>query len=269
MNIIPARGSRILLAMLPFILIAIVYVVGSAERRAANPDDKLLPPVSEMVETSKRLAAEPDRRSGDYVLWADTAASLQRMALGLGIAALTGLVLGLAIGLLPVAGAGFGTLVAVLSMIPPMAVLPILFIVFGLGELSKVMLIIIGVTPTLVRDLSLEVAAMPREQLIKAQTLGASTWQVAIRVVLPQIMPRLIKCLRLMIGPAFLFLISAEAIASDVGLGYRIFLVRRYLSMDVILPYVAWITLLAFLFDLLLVWIGRRAFPWAYEERPH
>ena len=255
--------------MLPFILIAIVYVIGSAERRAANPDDKLLPPVSEMVATSKKLAAEPDRRSGDYVLWADTAASLQRLALGLGIAALTGLVLGLAIGLLPVAGAGFGTLVAVLSMIPPMAVLPILFIVFGLGELSKVMLIIIGVTPMLTRDLSLEVAAMPREQLIKAQTLGASTWQVAIRVVLPQLMPRLIKCLRLMIGPAFLFLISAEAIASDVGLGYRIFLMRRYLAMDVILPYVAWITLLAYLFDLALVWIGRRAFPWAYEQGPN
>ena len=107
---------------------------------------------------------------------------------------------------------------------------------------------------------------MPREQLIKAQTLGASTWQIAIRVVLPQIMPRLIKGLRLMIGPAFLFLISAEAIAADVGLGYRIFLVRRYLSMDVILPYVAWITLLAYLFDLALVLIGRRAFPWAYES---
>jgi NitT/TauT family transport system permease protein len=153
-----------------------------------------------------------------------------------------------------------------LSMIPPMAVLPILFIVFGLGELSKVMLIIIGVTPTLIRDLSLEVAAMPREQLIKAQTLGGSTWQIAIRVVLPQIMPRLIKCIRLMIGPAFLFLISAEAIASDVGLGYRIFLVRRYLSMDVILPYVAWITLLAYLFDIALVRIGRRAFPWAFVQ---
>jgi NitT/TauT family transport system permease protein len=177
-----------------------------------------------------------------------------------------GLTLGVAIGLLPVAGAGFGTLVAVLSMIPPMAVLPILFIVFGLGELSKVVLIIIGVTPMLVRDISLEVAAMPREQLIKAQTLGASTWQVAIRVVLPQIMPRLIKCLRLMIGPAFLFLISAEAIAADAGLGYRIFLVRRYLSMDVILPYVAWITLLAYLLDLALVSVSRRAFPWAHER---
>jgi len=268
MNVVPGRGARIILAMLPFILIAIIYVIGSAERRAANPEDKLLPPVSEMAATTKRLAAEPDRRTGEYVLWTDTLASLQRLALGLGIAAAIGLVLGLAIGLLPVMGAGLGTLIAVLSMIPPMAVLPILFIVFGLGELSKVMLIIIGITPTLVRDLSLEVSAMPREQLIKAQTLGASTWQVAIRVVLPQIMPRLLKCLRLMIGPAFLFLISAEAIASDVGLGYRIFLMRRYLSMDVILPYVAWITLLAYVLDQLLVLIGRRAFPWAFVQEP-
>lgn len=266
MNIVPSRGSRLLLAMLPFLLIALIYVIGSAERRASNPDDKLLPPVAEMVATSKRLATEPDRRSGDYILWADTAASLQRLAVGLGIAAVLGLVLGLGIGLLPIAGAGFGTLVAVLSMIPPMAVLPVLFIVFGLGELSKVVLIVIGVTPTLVRDLSLEVQNMPREQLIKAQTLGGSTWQIAIRVVLPQIMPRLIQGLRLMIGPAFLFLISAEAIASDVGLGYRIFLVRRYLSMDVILPYVVWITLLAYLLDFALVWIGRRAFPWAYAQ---
>ena len=85
MNVVPNRGSRLLLAFLPFLLIALIYVVGSAQRRADNPDDKLLPPVSEMVATSKRLATEPDRRSGDYVLWSDTAASLQRLALGLGI----------------------------------------------------------------------------------------------------------------------------------------------------------------------------------------
>ena len=268
MNVVPGRGARIILAMLPFILIAIIYVIGSAERRAANPDDKLLPPISEMVETSKRLVAEPDRRSGDYVLWADTTASLQRLLLGLGISTLIGLGFGLTVGLLPIAGASFGTIVAVISMIPPMAVLPILFIVFGLGELSKVMLIIIGVAPCLVRDISIEVQGLPREQMVKAQTLGASSWQVAIRVVLPQIMPRLIKSVRLMLGPAFLFLISAEAIAADVGLGYRIFLVRRYLSMDVILPYVAWITLLAFAFDMLLGLFARKVFPWAYVEEP-
>ena len=55
--------------------------------------------------------------------------------------------------------------------------------------------------------------------------------------------------MRLGLGPAWIFLISAEAIASTGGLGYRIFLVRRYLAMDVILPYVAWITLLAFALD--------------------
>jgi NitT/TauT family transport system permease protein len=75
MNIAPARGSRIVLAAIPFFLIVLIYIMGSAERRAANPDDKLLPPISEMAQTTKRLAAEPDRRSGDYVLWTDTAAA--------------------------------------------------------------------------------------------------------------------------------------------------------------------------------------------------
>jgi NitT/TauT family transport system permease protein len=59
------------------------------------------------------------------------------------------------------------------------------------------------------------------------------------------------------------FLIAAEAIASDVGLGYRIFLVRRYLAMDIILPYVAWISLLAIVADAVLQLLSRRAFPWA------
>src|SRR5690606_25605763 len=128
-------------------------------------------------------------------------------------------------------------------------VLPILFIVFGLGEVSKVVLIVIGVAPFIMRDLAARVAELPRELMIKAQTLGASSWQIVTRVVLPQLWPRLLLSVRLMLGPAWLFLIAAEAIAATEGLGYRIFLVRRYLAMDVILPYVAWITLLAFLFD--------------------
>jgi len=85
-----------------------------------------------------------------------------------------------------------------------------------------------------------------------------------VRVALPQAMPRLIQAVRLSLGPAWVFLISAEAIASDVGLGYRIFLVRRYLSMDIILPYVAWIALLAIMMDVLLTWSSRRLFPWAH-----
>jgi NitT/TauT family transport system permease protein len=153
-------------------------------------------------------------------------------------------------------------------MVPPLALLPILFIVMGLGEGSKIALIAIGITPFLTRDLAARVGELPREQIVKAETLGASTWQIALRVVLPQILPRLIDSVRLSLGPAWLFLIAAEAIASESGLGYRIFLVRRYLAMDVILPYVAWITLLAALMDLLLLRTRQVLFPWFVPARP-
>jgi NitT/TauT family transport system permease protein len=266
MNIVPRRGAGIALALLPFVLIALVYVAGSAERRAANPNDKLLPPISEMAAAAHRAAFEPDRRTGEIILWEDTGASLKRLGIGLGVATAIGLGFGVAIGLVPIAGAALGPLIATVSMIPPMAVLPILFIAFGLGDLSKIVLIAFGVAPFLIRDLALAVGALPREQIVKAQSLGASTWQVAIRVVLPQVLPRLIEAVRLSLGPAFLFLIAAEAIASDMGLGYRIFLVRRYLAMDTILPYVAWITLIAYALDLALATIARRSFRWAYAE---
>lgn len=266
MNIVPGKSTSLVLAFLPFILLAFIYVMSSAERRAANPNDKLLPPVAEMAQSVKNLATVPSRRDGSLVLWEDTFASMKRLLLGIGLSAVTSLVMGLALGLLPLAGSTFNPLVAVISMVPPMAVLPVLFIIFGLGELSKVVLIIIGIAPFLTRDVVLSVNAIPSEQMIKAQTLGASTWQVALRVVLPQILPRLIESLRLALGPAFLFLISAEAIAAENGLGYRIFLVRRYLAMDTILPYVAWITLIAFALDQLLAFIARRGFSWAYIQ---
>jgi NitT/TauT family transport system permease protein len=103
---------------------------------------------------------------------------------------------------------------------------------------------------------------IPEELWIKAQTLGASSWTLILRVIVPQLLPRLLIALRLALCSAWLFLIAAEAIASTDGLGYRIFLVRRYLAMDVILPYVAWITLLAWLIDEALRRLTQWAFPW-------
>jgi NitT/TauT family transport system permease protein len=112
------------------------------------------------------------------------------------------------------------------------------------------------------RDLAQRVLEIPQEQIVKAQTLGASSAVIALRVALPQVLPRLIANVRLSLGSAWLFLIAAEAVASNVGLGYRIFLVRRYLAMDVILTYVIWITILAFVIDWLLKTLSRKAFPW-------
>ena len=258
----PGRGGALMLSMLPFILVVCVYAYYSHARLLENPGDKLLPAPRTIAATVHRYAFEEDERSGDRLLWTDTEASLERLLTALLISAVIGLALGLVIGVLPYLRVTIAPFVAALSLIPPLAILPILFIVVGLGEAAKITLIVIGVAPTIIRAVAMRIAELPDEQIIKAQTLGASTWQLVIRVVLPQMWPRLIDAVRLCLGAAWLFLIAAEAIASTEGLGYRIFLVRRYLAMDVILPYVAWITLLAFVMDWLLRMLRTKAFAW-------
>lgn len=264
-NLHPGRVLAVFLMLLPFAAVLIAYAIGSDIRLTANPQDKLLPAPSTIGDTMSRLLTEGDRRSGRILFWHDTWASLKRLGLGIGISASLGLLFGLLIGLLPMVRSLFAQFVTVLSMIPPLALLPILFIVFGLGELSKVVLIVVGTLPFIIRDLSQRTLEIPTELLVKAQTLGASTWVIALRVALPQVMPRLVQSVRLSLGPAWLFLIAAEAIAADLGLGYRIFLVRRYLAMDVILTYVLWITLLAFVMDWLLRRASKRFFPWTED----
>ena len=234
-NIKPGPALAAFLTLLPFAVAFAAYAIGSEIRLAENPSDKLLPAPGTVGDTMLRLTTEGDRRTGRILFWHDTWASLKRLGLGIGISATLGLIFGLLIGLLPQVRSALAQFVAVLSMIPPLAVLPILFIVFGLGELSKVVLIIVGILPFLIRDLSARVLEIPREMIVKAETLGASSLVIALRVALPQLLPRLIQAVRLSLGPAWLFLIAAEAIASEQGLGYRIFLVRRFLAMDVIL----------------------------------
>lgn len=265
-NLAPDRGRRWLLAAAPFVVVAALYLINSELRLAANPNDKLLPSLVQIGEAMNRLALQPSGRTGVYEFWGDTLASLRRLALGVGLSALIAVVFGVASGIIPYVRAGLSSFTAALSMIPPMAVLPILFITFGLGEMAKVVLIVFGIAPVMVRDLEFRATDIPRELLIKAQTLGANTWQIILRVVLPQLLPRLITCMRLSLGPAWLYVIAAEAIAATEGLGYRIFLVRRYLAMDVILPYVVWITLLALGMDFLLRRLERRLSPWAATD---
>ena len=266
-NRAPGRGGALALGALPFILLVFAYLIASHIRSAENSGDKLLPTPAVIADTMHGYAFEEDSRSGSVLFWTDTLASLKRLVIALALSSAIGIVFGVAIGVIPLIRATLAPFVAALSMIPPLAILPILFIVMGLGEVAKVALMVIGITPVIVRDLALRAGELPSEQLIKAQTLGASTWQLILRVVLPQIWPRLIDSLRLTLGAAWLFLIAAEAIASTEGLGYRIFLVRRYLAMDVILPYVVWITLLAFTMDWALRLIRSRACPWAEMAR--
>ena len=263
----PNKWLALCLGLTPFILALFIYQSASSARKAENPQDKLLPSFTEIKTAMVRLAATPSKRTGEYPFWEDTKSSLVRLLKGVSIAAAIALTIGLLAGAIPLVSASITPTITAISLIPPMAILPILFIVFGLGETAKVVLIVIGITPIMARDLYQRVVEIPSEQLVKAQTLGAHSFHILHRILLPQITPRLIDSVRLTLGTAWLFLIAAEAIAATDGLGYRIFLVRRYMSMDVILPYVAWIAILAFLSDWLLLKLSQLSFPWYHQNQ--
>jgi len=133
-NLQPSKGGAWLLGALPFIAILAAYLHYSSLRLAANPEDKLLPAPATIAATLHQYAFEEDERSGDYLFWVDTRASLERLGAALGVSAAIGLAFGLGIGVLPYLRATLAWFVAAVSLIPPLAVLPILFIAVGLGR---------------------------------------------------------------------------------------------------------------------------------------
>lgn len=250
------------LAVLPFLLLIVIYLFASHQMLKKNPNAKLLPSVQKMAGTVERLATEPDKRTGDYILLMDTASSLKRLFIGMALASITGLLLGLNMGLFPGLHSLLLSFITFLSIIPPLAILPILFIVFGVDETAKIVLIFVGAVFVITRDIYLATIAIPKEQVVKALSLGVGQLSVVYRVVMPQIMPRLLNTMRLTLGTAWLFLIAAEAIAATEGLGYRIYLMRRYMAMDAIIPYVCWITLIGYIMDFTLRRLSSFLYPW-------
>lgn len=251
-----------LLRALPFVLCLFAYGQVSEKRLQANPQDKLMPSWGKMIERTKELATVPNKRTNKLVFWDDTKQSLLRLFKGISLAAVVSIILAIVIGLFP-AGRELGqNFTNALSFIPPVAILPILLVAIGVGETSKVALIFIGTFPLMTRDLTLYVQHIPKEQIIKTMTLGASQWQLVHKVIFPQLLPKIIETIRLSIGAGWIFLIVAEGIASSEGLGYRIFQARRYMAMDTIIPYVIWITFLAYLADTILKLILNTYFKW-------
>jgi NitT/TauT family transport system permease protein len=174
-NLRPGRMGAMYLRLLPFVILIALYVIGSS-----------LPP---RRESGRQAVARPfgDGRDGGALcllaraaLWRhpsvgryrrQPAAPWPRAGGGNGLRAGGGRRRPM-----PYVRAGLSPLVAVVSMIPPMAILAILFVV-GLdlkGQLSSSSV----VQRSCVRQPAARIEEMPREQLIKAQTLGASTWQI-------------------------------------------------------------------------------------------
>ena len=257
---------RLLLGVLPILVLVVLYIYFSRERHLENPLDRLMPNL-EQIRAGLREISTPDKRTEKVWLIVDTLASLERLAKGMGAGLFIAIVLGLVMGIFSTAHALLSPVVTALAKVPPLALLPIIFIFLGVDESSKIVLLALGIAPTLTNDIALTAQAIPRNMIVKAFTLGASTTEVVIKVILPQILPRMIDSIRLTIGPAWIFLIASEAISADSGLGYRIYVVQRQLAMNVILPYVIWIALIGMAMDYGLAAASRWAYPWAHVPK--
>ncbi len=270
----PHGGAVQLLSWLLFFGAVALYMHFSAARHRDNPEDRIAPSAHQLMQgihASVLQPAEEDEALPDgatrwqqvhgSMLWKDTAASSRRFGIAL-LLMVPAILLGLHMGVFPYCGAVFHRFTLFLDKIVALSLLPILFLVFGIDEWSKIMLMVIGVAPTLALDTFQMARGVPREQVVKAFTLQSGNRDVAYRVVLPQILPQIIDSVRLNLKPLALFLFAGEMIASTDGLAYRIALMRRHMGMDVILPYVLWIALLLFLLDTALRLVNRRLHPW-------
>jgi len=280
-HLINAKPSRLTTVALSWFLFAGgigLYLYTSAARHRENPEDRVTPTIGQMVHGMSGAAFNSVEDDADQIrpasvvqrfsrgmLWSDTVATGRRFLLSMALL-LPAVVLGLHMGLFPHVGAFFLRFVLFFDKIIALSLLPILFIAFGIDELSKIMLIVIGVTPTIILDTFNLARAVPGEQVVKAFTLGARDFDVAYRVVLKQIWPRVLNSIRLNLKAVMLFLFAGEMIASTDGLAYRIALLRRHMGMDVIIPYVLWVALLLFLVDLAMRVVNRRLHPWFHES---
>jgi NitT/TauT family transport system permease protein len=255
------------------------YFWASKQRHLENPDDRVMPTLRQMGQAISEAALKPaedeevvagaDTQSwaakiNHSMLWKDSKATGRRFILSMALL-VPAVLLGLHMGMFPYVGAFFLRFVLFFDKIVALSLLPILFIAFGIDELAKVMLIVIGVAPTIILDAFNLTRGVPREQIVKGFTLGASDFSVTYRIVLKQIWPRVLNSIRLNLKAVMLFLFAGEMIASTDGLAYRIALLRRHMGMDTIIPYVLWVALLLFLVDLSMRMLNKKMHPWFQE----
>jgi NitT/TauT family transport system permease protein len=280
-QLVHAKPNRVTTIVLSWMLFAVglgLYFYTSQKRHQDNPEDRIMPTVTQMFhgmsDASTKPAEDDDSTLPDNaslrqrffasMLWKDTLATSRRFIYSI-LLLIPAVLLGLHMGLFPYVGVFFLRFILFFDKIVALSLLPILFIVFGIDELSKIMLIVIGVTPTIILDTFNLTKGVPNEQIVKAFTLGASDFDVAYRVVMRQILPRVLNSIRLNLKAVMLFLFAGEMIASTDGLAYRIALLRRHMGMDVIIPYVLWVALLLFLVDFGMRVLNRKLHPWFQE----
>ena len=176
-------------------------------------------------------------------------ASLKRILLGFALGSLLGMPIGLAIGSFAIVGRILEPWTEFLRFIPSVAMITIAVIWFGIGEESKIFLIIYTTIFVVILNTAAGVSAIAPNKLRAARALGASSAQVFIFVAFPATVPYILTGMRLAMANSFVTIVAAELIASDVGLGRMLWNGRLYMLVDEIFVALVTLGLLGFSVD--------------------
>jgi NitT/TauT family transport system permease protein len=198
----------------------------------------------------------------------DAKISIYRVSAGFLLSAVTALPLGLLIGAYRPVRAFFEPLLEFARYLPAVAFVPLGLLWAGIGESSKIAIIWIGTFFQLVIMLSEDVARVPMPQIEAARTIGANDREVLTQVLLRSAMPAMFDTLRIALGWAWTYLVVAELVAANSGLGYAILKAQRFLQTDRIFVGIIVIGVIGLGSDQLLRWLHRRLFPWAGSRSP-
>ena len=192
--------------------------------------------------------------------------SLSRVFLGFGIAAAIAIPLGIGMGLSRRFLLFVEPVVEFLRPVPPLALIPLAVVWFGIGWTSKVFLIAYGCFFAIVVNTVAGMRAVEPVHVRAARALGASRWQILIHVILRSAIPDIIVGLRLAVGLAFLLIVGAELIAASEGLGWLIWDARFHFMGDRILVGMITIGFVGFCLNRLLVLLERYLLRWKNEN---
>tara|TARA_R100000005_G_scaffold96425_1_gene83197 strand:+ start:14072 stop:14920 length:849 start_codon:yes stop_codon:yes gene_type:complete len=250
------RRDRFLTVVSPLILLLIWEIV----IQLGLLDSRLFPAPSMIVGTFYDLVA-----SGE--LWRHLSISLIRIAVGFFFGAIAGVTVGTLMGVMPVVGAVLSPIVASVYPIPKIAIFPLIMVLFGLGEMSKFVVVAIAVFFYMVINTVAGVSNVDRIYRDVGRSFRVSRLRSVFQITLPAAMPMIIAGLRVSAGVSLLVLVSAEFVGAESGIGFlvwnswQVFDVRSMFVGIIVIGFLGWASFT------LLDAIERVCLPWAPKNR--
>jgi NitT/TauT family transport system permease protein len=248
-----------------FAIALVGYGWMSYRQTQENPSQSIVPGWKGFADGVHRITMPSGLASNPKppILWLDLKATYWRLFLGLTSGVVLSILVGIAMGAYRWIEAPLSPMVSFLSKIPPTAMMPIYFILVGTDQRMFTAMVALGVFFTMAQSIYQAVQKDVSDDAInKAYTLGASDFEILVDVIWRQILPRILENIRLQIGPAMIFLLAAEMIVGDQGMGYRIRMESRILNLNVVYIYLAILGLTGLALEWLLLFIRRRWCPW-------